>query len=78
VITREDYDDIPAILFNGIITNNKETIKYVIINNLPCRPLNRAILKFMAACDLGENWEKLAKSSTVLKWIEAVITEEKK
>lgn len=29
-LTREDYDEIPAILFNGKITNQRETIEYVI------------------------------------------------
>lgn len=60
--------DIVGSLINGQhITNSKEALIAALENDIPVRLLDRAEMQFMAACDLGPNWEGMATGPTLLK-----------
>lgn len=58
--------EIVAAEINGsIITNNFVDIVEAAKQNRVCQYLDRKHMQFMDACDLGSNWENLAKSKTL-------------
>lgn len=57
--------EIVAALINGIVTNDINQIISSIESRKKIRLLSRAEMQFMAACDLGKNWENLSKSKTL-------------
>ena len=49
----------------SIITNNRPAIYIAIQNNTITEFLDRARMRFMAACDMGPNWVKMANGPTL-------------
>lgn len=61
----------PAVLINGIITNDKEYIRNKIKygDYLEFKFINRAVFSFMEACDLWRD-RMLSKKPTIYKFTE--------
>jgi len=56
-----------AIINGNAVTNNREAILKAIDNNNTIGWLSREHMKFMSACDLGQNWDNMAKGPTLFK-----------
>ena len=49
------------------ITNNRQIIIDAVDSNKKVQFLDRRHMEIMSACDLGENWDKMAKGETLFK-----------
>ncbi len=61
----ETMMEIVAVQVGTIITNDLVQIKTDIARGLPFRLLSRRSMEFMAGCDLGHHWERLANAPTL-------------
>ena len=52
---------------NGKITNNPKLIASAIELSIPLEFLDRKRMQFMACCDLGIRWEKMATGPTLFR-----------
>lgn len=60
-----DYHEIVGIECHGYITNNPETIKALIENNVPFKKVLRGVAKILAYTGNGIHWVKLATAPTL-------------
>lgn len=51
----------------SLITNNIEVIKDALMKNKRIRWLDRCSMEVMSACDLGYNWDCMAKGKILFK-----------
>lgn len=62
--------EIVAAMINGkTITNAPSSIADAIKDDLPVQFLERQHMEFMSACDLGAQWDNLAKGRTLF-WMD--------
>lgn len=54
-----------AWLIDGVISNNLQELKRAVDLNKHFELICDKRAKFMAACDLGQNWENLAKAPVI-------------
>ena len=59
------YQEVVAARINNKITNDMGYIAYAIGDGHKVGMVTRFEAKFMAACDLGGNWDKLAKAPVI-------------
>ncbi len=51
----------------NIITNNRQTIIDAVNLNQKVQFLDRRHMELMSACDLGKNWDEMARSKTLFR-----------
>ena len=56
-----------AVINGGTVTNDRAAIYQAVHDGRVNKWLDRRHMQFMAACDLGPNWQKLADSPTLFK-----------
>jgi hypothetical protein len=57
--------EIVAVKIGTLITTNMEDVRRMLRDDSHIRLLSRQEVRFMSACDLGVNWDKLAESRTI-------------